>query len=249
MPDFQRSFDKYAERGAYHWDWADPSSPNHEPAAEARYGLIVDRLEGARRVLDVGCGDGLLVARAGRNCELAVGVDPEKEGVAWARRKLEPHPRCRVVLASGANLPFEDGSFNAVVMCDVIEHLEDPHATLREITRVLHPEGHLVLTTPRRLPNHWWDRTNHVTEYASDELQNILAAHFGVVDMTHFLSLRWWAVRKRMGKLFVRMWSRWLYNPFRRTSPDPTGFGHLLAVGRRPLGPAARPARLSGTAG
>lgn len=239
----ERPFDKYAERGAYHWEWADPSSPRYAPAAEARYGLIAERLAGAPRVLDVGCGDGYLVGRAGQGCELAVGIDPQVEGVALARRKLASHDRCSVMLASGAALPFEDGSFDRVVLCDVIEHLEDPHATLREIGRVLHPEGHAVVTTPRRLPNHWWDRTNHVTEYASEELRDVLSSHFGSVDVTHFLSLRWWAVRKRLGKVFIRTWARWLYNPFRATSPHPEGFGHLLAVGRRPLLNPAEPAR------
>ena len=108
-----RTFEKYAERGAYHWDWADPGSPHYAPAAEARYALIVDRLEGARRVLDVGCGDGFLLGRAAETCELAVGVDPERAGVALAREKLASREGCATLLASGAALPFADASFDA----------------------------------------------------------------------------------------------------------------------------------------
>jgi len=234
MPPRDRTFEKYAERGAYHWEWADPMSRHYAPAAEARYALILDRLQGAHRVLDVGCGDGFLLGRTAETCELSVGVDPERAGVELAREKLVSTDRCVALMASGAALPFADASFDAVVMADVIEHLPDPHATLREITRVLRPDGRVVVTTPRRLPNHWWDRANHVTEFSSSELKELLAPHFGVVDMTHFLSLRWWAVRKRLGKVFVRLWSRLLFNPFRRTHSEPDGFGHLLAVGRLP---------------
>jgi SAM-dependent methyltransferase len=231
------AFDKYEARGAYHWGWADPGSPDYAPAAEARYSLIVEHLAGAGRVLDIGCGDGFLLGRAAAGSELAVGVDPEPSGVALARGKLADIPGCSALVASGSELPFPDGSFDAVVLADVVEHLEDPGATLREAGRVLRPDGRIVVTTPRRLPDHWWDRQHHVREYESAELRELLELYFGDVDVIHFISLRWWAVRKRLGKIFMRLWSRFLFNPFRKTGTDPTRYGHLLAVGRRPLVP------------
>jgi SAM-dependent methyltransferase len=229
-----RTFTKYTQQGAYHWDSADPTSSSYAPAAQARYSLIVDRLEGAGDVLDVGCGDGFLLGRAAAVCRRVVGIEPERSGAVLAREKLAGLAACDVLLASGSALPFSSGSFDVVVMAEVIEHLEDPGATLREVARVLRPNGRIIVTTPRRLPNHWWDRENHVTEYTSEELRDLLAGHFAVVDVTHFISLRWWAVRKRLGKVFMRLWSRLISNPFRRTGNEPDRFGHLLAVGGRP---------------
>lgn len=225
-----RRFGKYAELGAYHWDWADRSSPLYAPAAEARYALVAERVRGRGRVLDIGCGDGFLLGLVASGGSRAVGVDPEVSGVALARAKLADTPAAAVLVASGAGLPFPDGSFDAVVMAEVVEHLEDPDATLREARRVLRDGGRMVVTTPRRLPDRWWDRANHVKEYRSEELRSLLAAHFDTVEVTHFLSLRWWAVRKRLGKVFIRLWSRFLFNPFTREGPEPERFGHLLAV-------------------
>lgn len=224
------TFRKYDERGAYHWEWADTASPGYAPAAEARYRLIGRRVRGAARVLDVGCGDGFLVNLVAEDAARAVGVDPEVAGIALAADRLRDRPGCSLVVGDGLRLPFRDASFDAVILCDVIEHLESPGSALEECHRVLEPGGRLVVTTPRRLPDHWWDRENHVTEYASDELRDLLSRHFGRVVLTHFISRRWWRLRKRLGKIFIRWWARLLFNPFLATGLDPGRYCHLLAT-------------------
>ena len=55
------------------------------------------------------------------------------------------------LLGVGEHLPFRDGSFDVVVLNEVIEHVQDDAATLREALRVIAPGGHVVIYAPNRL--------------------------------------------------------------------------------------------------
>ena len=116
--------------------------------------LIAAGLDGATRVLDVGCGEGQVGRLASRvdGVGLVVGVDPTWAQVAEAaRRGGGPH----VARAEAAGLPFAAGSFDAAVACLVFEHIEAVDAAIAEVARVLVPGGrflfllnHPLLQTP-----------------------------------------------------------------------------------------------------
>ena len=109
--------------------------------------LLLDALRGRNGdVLDIGCGAGNVArAIAESRPELRVhGVDVSAGALEVARRAA---PEVDFQLAAAESLPFQDESMSAVVMLDVLEHLENPAAVLREIRRVLRPGGlfHIVL--------------------------------------------------------------------------------------------------------
>jgi SAM-dependent methyltransferase len=120
--------------------------------------LAAEHLVGADRVLDLGCGEGqiarLAVAggagrpgperpgRRPRAGSIVVGVDPAVAQLAEAVRRGGGVTYARAV---GAALPFRSATFDAVVVCLVLEHVVDLDATLDEIARVLGPGGRLVL--------------------------------------------------------------------------------------------------------
>ncbi len=77
-------------------------------------------------------------------------------------------------------IDFENCSFDAVVSCQVIEHIEEDIEFVREVARVLRPGGKFVVSTPNApmsLTRNPW----HVREYNADELRNILECHFSKV--------------------------------------------------------------------
>jgi SAM-dependent methyltransferase len=227
-------FRKYDEMGAYHWAKCQRGSRWYSPPDEARYSLIAGRVRSAKSVLDLGCGDGYLTALAGRRAEKVVGIDAERSAVAIAAEKLAGYRNCSLALASCYELPFGSGDFDAVLLSDVLEHLEAPEACLREVCRVLTADGALLLTTPKWRPGKMWDPTYHVKEYKPEELTDMLNGWFGKVTLSFFAPAIWWRVRKRLGTGFMRFFARHLFNPFLENGSDPAKYTQILAVCERP---------------
>jgi ubiquinone/menaquinone biosynthesis C-methylase UbiE len=96
------------------------------------------------RLLEIGCGGGLLLRDALATGARATGIDHSEEMVALARERA---PEAEVVAASADNLPFADGTFTAVAMSIVFLFLPDPVSVLRECRRVLAPGGRIAVYT------------------------------------------------------------------------------------------------------
>jgi SAM-dependent methyltransferase len=101
---------------------------------------------GPARVLDAGCGTGgfIRAARAAHPGWTVTGVDVSPLACGLARERTG----AEVVEGSITALPFADGSFDAVTTGDVLYHLDDPAAALREFARVLRPGGVVVVNEP-----------------------------------------------------------------------------------------------------
>jgi 2-polyprenyl-6-hydroxyphenyl methylase / 3-demethylubiquinone-9 3-methyltransferase len=103
------------------------------------------------RILDVGCGGGLLAEEFAELGCAVTGVDPSSESLEVARahaqgRGLDIEYR----EAIGESLPFDDGAFPAVYCCDVLEHVDDVGRTVAEIARALEPGGVFLYDTINR---------------------------------------------------------------------------------------------------
>jgi SAM-dependent methyltransferase len=109
----------------------------------ARWLLDELPLEQARRVLDVGCGVGALLPHLHTVAPraLVVGLDRTEAMVALGPRDFP------LLVGDAAELPFADGSFDAVVMAFMLFHLPRPVAGLAEAWRVLRPGGWIGLLT------------------------------------------------------------------------------------------------------
>jgi ubiquinone/menaquinone biosynthesis C-methylase UbiE len=101
-----------------------------------------------QRVLDVGCGTGLLLrllADRLPHVDELVGIDAA-EGMIAVARSMAKDPRIRLSLGVAESLPYPDHSFDLVVSTTSFDHWKDQGLGLAECARVLAPGGHVVLT-------------------------------------------------------------------------------------------------------
>jgi SAM-dependent methyltransferase len=96
------------------------------------------------RLLDVGCGGGLLLRDAARTGAVLTGLDHSEDMVRLARERA---PGVEVMLGQAERLPFADAAFTAVSMSVVFLFFADPVAVLRECARVLEPGGRVAIFT------------------------------------------------------------------------------------------------------
>ncbi len=108
--------------------------------------------EGAfERMLDIGCGTADYIELAERHGAAYYGVDFAKTMAVQAKQRIERYgARHAALVGSGEALPFSDSSFDLVVAVGYIEYFRDPTMTLREIRRVLKPQGILVMQSYKR---------------------------------------------------------------------------------------------------
>jgi len=144
------------EENAGWWQggFTDGADPEYE---EQILPLAAEHLAGARRVLDVGAGEGQVarLAAAG-GASLVVGAEP-----AWGQLEVASARAGGPAYVRGGaeRLPFADGSFDAVVACLVFEHVQGVDAAIAEVGRVLEPGGRFVFFLNHPLlqtPNSGW---------------------------------------------------------------------------------------------
>ena len=150
------------------------------------------------RILDVGCGTGanlLMLSQFGD----AEGVDVSEDALAFCRER----GLANVKLGAGEALPYDDATFDLVTALDVVEHMDDDLAGLREMQRVLRPGGRVLLFVPTFM--FLWgvqdDVSNPRRRYRLPELRRVLEQAGFEVERTTYANIMFFLPILLMRKL------------------------------------------------
>jgi len=153
--------DDLAYKETFYW-W-------HRVRRHNLFRLLGAKIGFSARVLEIGCGTGANLREGGERWTVGIGVDLEMRALAYCR------DLAAVQADALAMLPFADTTFDAVVLLDVLEHLADSGALVREMGRVLRQGGAVMIMVPAgpELWSYWDEMHGHQRRYTKATLASV----------------------------------------------------------------------------
>lgn len=146
--------------------------PRHAFRHEVLNRALSSHVPKGGKVVDIGCGVGDALLSIGEGWILA-GVEYSRQSASAAQAKLGD--KAGIAIGVGNAIPIATGAAQGAICLEVIEHLEDDSAALREIHRLLAPEGILIASVPYR---HWFKQylplMGHYRHYRREEFVSLL---------------------------------------------------------------------------
>ncbi len=116
-------------------------------------------------ILDLPCGRGFYLNMLRHVCDCRlVGVDLDWSVLQQAQRTVARLPRLQLSRADAMTLPWAANTFDAIILTELLEHVADDVAVLRECLRVLQPGGVIAITVPHANYPFAWDPINKSLE-------------------------------------------------------------------------------------
>lgn len=153
----------------------------------------IERQQRPGKVLDIGCGRGLLLNKLRERGWTPMGTELNEEAAAYAREQLGLPITTQILEEVG----FPDNEFDLVILWHVLEHVQSPGAMLREVARILKPGGTLLVAVPNfGSPEahwggkHWFhlDVPRHRTHFTKATLKHALDEAGLSISYTNFFS-------------------------------------------------------------
>jgi SAM-dependent methyltransferase len=177
-----------------------------------KFRIVYEFLDGhLGQVADIGCGPGVFIRRLCLHARHVFAVDIDKAAMRRVKARHRGIRNLDCVITVVDRLPFVDGGLNTVLLLEVLEHLTDDAGEIREIWRVLAPNGKLVLSVP--VPPgeiNESDPWGHKREgYELKQLQALLENNGFEVQDYNFAQFRF----SRLAERLVQRWRQWFRLP------------------------------------
>lgn len=137
-------------------------------------------------VLDIGCGTGYGSDYLALESKRVIGIDISSEAIIYAKSHYKAQ-KLDFIIMDAVKLGFPDNTFDAICSFQVIEHISDYKMHLSEISRVLKPDGCLLLSTPNKKisspEGNSLCNPYHIKEFEQEELSKLLSLYFSQVEI------------------------------------------------------------------
>lgn len=163
----------------------------------ARYDFVLAHLPPGRRVLEIGTGTGTFARELSQKSATYVGVEFDPAACEASRRKTEN--RVEIIRADARCLPFADDQFSFIVCLEVLEHLGDFQAGIREIHRCIQRDGTTIISVPYRRFGKRNATEYHLYEPGENELiSNFRNLFSSVQAYFQYFEETWWMTLARL---------------------------------------------------
>jgi len=155
-----------------------------------RMRVVAGQIEPVKgKVLDIGCADGVFtkVILDNTHAKEVIGIDVLKPSIKWANKHWTKEKQMKFQVGNAHKLKFSAMQFDAVFAFEVMEHVSDPVAVLKEMKRVLKKNGYIMILVPSEsylfktvwwfVKKFWWARIWNDTHLQSFHSKNKLAKH------------------------------------------------------------------------
>ncbi len=173
-------FDKYAKKGAYHWE-----ELANDEYYRSKVEVVSSYLSGEDNCLDIGCGDGAYAAFLADKCRYIVGVDADYEAIRLAKSKAAQAKttNCEFMQAPISKINAKTlgvtEKFDLVYSMDVIEHLPQPEELLQAAVNIVKPNGLVLTGTPLFISPELVSKY-HVKEFTIEEIRDLVSFYLSV---------------------------------------------------------------------
>lgn len=142
------------------------------------------------KAIEIGCGEGYSTQRLRGFLPQSIDLSASEYVVALVPKAQELNPEVKIIQESAYETNHKDGSFDLVFLLEVLEHLDYPDLALKEIARILKPDGYLVLGVPREplwcglnmARGKYISRTpGHLNHWPSYALKRLIKHNFGPI--------------------------------------------------------------------
>ncbi len=186
-------------------EWCIPNDHSRQVTSNFLAKRLLLQKNNIETVMDLGCGTGNSVDffRANNPTVRWIGLDIENSPGVTARRRTD----AEFASFDGVNIPFDDNYFDLVYCNQVFEHVRHPIGLLKEVQRVLKPNGYFVGSTSQLEPYHSYSLWNY-TPYGFRFL--IAEAGLQLIEVRPSIDALTLIIRRGMGcpKFFSRWWDK-----------------------------------------
>lgn len=168
--------------------------------------------ETSLNILDVGCGDGVLLyllKKQIKNINFNMfGIDLSEEAIKTAKHKI---PEAQFSVSEVYHINFQENTFDLIISSDVIEHVQYPEKMTAEIKRISKKDALIIIGTPVRISEKPFD-TMHVKEFFQHEFIELFSTYFRFIELRESHKMFSYLKYKKQIKYPAVNLNRYLFN-------------------------------------